>query len=383
MGTVKRETVSSVNCTSYDPAAMDAAVERHFRALEAEGPLIAPGNRVLIKPNLIMRRRPEEAATTHPEFVAALVRAVKRRGGAPVIADSPGGPYTHALLRAVYAGTGMEAVAEREGAELNYDLGTTPRPTNGGRVCSSFDLINPVAKADVVITAAKLKTHGQMTYSGAVKNLFGSLPGLTKPEFHYRYPEKTVFGEMLVDLCETVKPAAAFLDGVVGMEGDGPTAGTPKPFGVTLASRNPHALDLLACSLIGFDARAIPTLAAAIGRGLCAPDASALDVAGDEPPRLRFKAPASSELDFASHMPPFLRGALQKLFTPRPVIQTALCVGCGKCAQSCPQKVIRIENGKAVIHYENCIRCFCCHEMCPERAVSIRRFRLFGGKGAR
>ncbi len=371
--------ISVLNCDSYDIEKLDKIIERHFEELEAGKPIIHEGDTVLIKPNLIIRRRPEEATTTHPEFIAAIIRAVKRRGGAPVIADSPGGPYTKQLLKSVYVGTGMEAVASREGAQLNYDLGTTPMSSNGGHVCSSFDIINPAAHADVVISAAKLKTHGQMLYSGAVKNLFGTLPGLIKPEFHFRYPEKAVFGEMLVDLCETVKPAVSFIDGIIGMEGNGPTGGTPKELGLTLAACNPHALDLYACDVVGFKPEDIPTLAAAVNRGLCPSDISSLEIKGDmNVEQVKFKAPDSASLDFAKKLPSFIRGPITKLLTPRPAIVNKGCIGCGKCAESCPQHTISIVERKAVIDYSKCIKCYCCHEMCPQRAIKIKRFKLFG-----
>lgn len=371
--------VSVLNCDSYDIEKLDTIIEKHFAALEEEKPIIKQGDNVLIKPNLVIRRRPEEATTTHPEFIAAIIRAVKRRGGNAIIADSPGGPYTRPALKAIYAGTGMEEIAEREGAQLNYDLGAEPVKSNNGHVCSSFDIINPIAHADVVISAAKLKTHGQMVYSGAVKNLFGSIPGLTKPEFHYRYPEKPIFGEMIVDLCETVKPAISFIDGIVGMEGNGPTGGTPKELHVTLAGLNPHALDLYTCSLIGFKPDAIPTLAAAVKRGLCPQKVSELTVVGDaEANHADFKEPDTISLDFVEKFPAFIRKPLQGLFTPRPAIIKGSCVGCGKCAESCPQHTISIVGKKAYIDYSKCIRCYCCHEMCPKRSIRIKRFKLFG-----
>jgi uncharacterized protein (DUF362 family)/Pyruvate/2-oxoacid:ferredoxin oxidoreductase delta subunit len=304
---------------------------------------------------------------------------VKRRGGVPVIADSPGGPYTKQMLKSVYVGTGMDEIATREGALLNFDLGTTPMSSNGGLVCSSFDIINPVAKADVVISAAKLKTHGQMIYSGAVKNLFGSLPGLVKPEFHFRYPEKPIFGDMLVDLCETIKPAISFIDGIIGMEGNGPSGGEPKELFLTLASCNPHSLDLYACDVVGFKPDDIPTLASAVKRKLCPSDISELEIKGDvNVKQVKFKAPDSSSLDFASKLPSFIRRPITNLLTPRPAIMFKKCIGCGKCAESCPQHIISIVESKAVIDYSKCIKCYCCHEMCPIRAIEIKRFKLFG-----
>lgn len=378
------ERVSLLTCKSYNPSLLDTVIERHFRSLDPHDFLIKPGMKVLIKPNLLMRRTPEEATTTHPAFVAALVRAVKKRGGIVTIADSPGGPYTRAALRGIYAATGMAEVAAQEGVALNEDTGTVERVSENGQRCRSFQIIRPVAEADVVITAAKLKTHAMTGFSGGVKNLFGTIPGLTKPEFHYRFPDKRDFGHMLVDLCETVRPAFAFIDGIVCMEGNGPSGGKPKAAGITGAALNAHALDLVMARIIGFSTGEVPTLAAAIERKLCPAEISGLEITGERAEALLtpFEKPDSASLDFMENIrvPAFLRKPLKKVFTPRPVIARGKCIGCGKCAESCPRHVIRIEQKKARIAYANCIRCFCCHEMCPVKAIEIHTFALFGSR---
>ncbi|MFT8888828.1 MAG: DUF362 domain-containing protein [Ethanoligenens sp.] len=378
------EKVSLLTCKAYDPALLDTVIERHFQSLDPHDFLIKPGTKVLIKPNLLMRRTPDEATTTHPAFVAALVRAVKKRGGVVTIADSPGGPYTPAALRGIYAATGMADVAKKEGAVLNESTDAVERVNENGQRCHSFQIIRPIAEADVVISAAKLKTHAMTGFSGAVKNLFGSVPGLMKPEFHYRFPDKKDFGHMLVDLCETVKPTFAFIDGIVGMEGNGPSGGKPKAAGITGAALNPYALDLVMARIIGFSAAEVPTLSTAIERKLCPAEIGELEIIGERVETLLtpFEKPDSASLDFMEyiHMPAFLRKPLKKLMTPRPVIVRNKCIGCGKCAESCPRHVIQIEQKKAHIAYANCIHCFCCHEMCPVKAINIHTFKLFGSR---
>lgn len=378
------EKVSLLTCKSYDPARLDSVIERHFQSLDPHNFLIKPGSKVLIKPNLLMRRTPDEATTTHPAFVAALVRAVKKRGGTVTIADSPGGPYTRAALRGIYAATGMTDVAEKEGIALNETTDALERVNENGERCRSFQIIRPIVEADVVISAAKLKTHAMTGFSGAVKNLFGSIPGLMKPEFHYRFPDKKDFGHMLVDLCETVQPTFAFIDGIVGMEGNGPSGGNPKAAGITGAALNPHALDLVMARIIGFSASEVPTLEAAIERKLCPAEIGALEIVGERVETLLtpFEKPDSASLDFMENLrvPAFLRKPLKKLMTPRPVIVRNKCIGCGKCAESCPRHAIRIEQKKAQITYTDCIHCFCCHEMCPVKAIQIHTFALFGGR---
>lgn len=378
------EKVSLLTCKSYAPTLLDAVIERHFQALDPQNALIQQGTRVLIKPNLLMRRTPDEATTTHPAFIASLVRAVKKRGGKVTIADSPGGPYTRAALRGIYAATGMGDMAEREQVTLNETTDAVERVNENGVRCHSFQIIRPVAEADVVISAAKLKTHAMTGYSGVVKNLFGSIPGLAKPEFHYRFPDKKDFGHMLVDLCETIRPTFSFIDGIVGMEGNGPSGGQPKAAGITGAALNPHALDLVMARIIGFSATEVPTLSAAIERKLCPAEIGALEVTGERVETLLtpFEKPDSASLDFMEtiHMPAFLRKPLKRLFTPRPVIMRSACIGCGKCAESCPRHVITIRDKKAQIAYAHCIHCFCCHEMCPVKAIRIHTFALFGGR---
>ena len=377
------EKVSLLTCKTYDQKTLDAVIERHFQALDPESTRIKPGMKVLIKPNLLLRRTPDEATTTHPAFITALVRAVKKRGGIVTIADSPGGPYTRSALRGIYAATGMAETAEKERVSLNENTESVERVNENGQICRSFPIIKPAAEADVIISAAKLKTHAQMNFSGAVKNLFGTIPGLTKPEFHFRFPQKKDFGGMLVDLCETVKPAFSFIDGIVGMEGNGPSGGKVKKVGLTAASLNPFALDLVTARLVGFSADEVPTIVSSIERGLCPADLDEIEIVGERAETLLtpFEKPDSASLEFLEnlHVPAFLRAAVNYFLTPRPVIIKSRCIGCGKCAESCPRHVIEIVDKKAQISYARCIHCFCCHEMCPAKAIRIRRAALFGG----
>ncbi len=375
--------VSILSTTEYNPALLDSAVEQHIRLLGLDR-LLRPGLRVTLKPNLLLRRSPEEATTTHPELVAAVVRALKRRGVTRItIADSPGGPYLPSLLAGIYKASGMAAVAEAEGIACNLEIGWREVPAQNARQVSSFNLIDPVADADLVINLCKLKTHCMTGLSGAVKNLFGCVPGLQKPEFHYRFKNPEEFCGMLVDLCETVRPAVTFVDAVVAMEGDGPSGGSPRPVGLTLCAENPYALDVALCHLIGMPEERALTVKAARARGL-APALSELELVG-EPERLApvegFRMPAVKSVDFNTRLPRFIRRPADwfasRFLTPRPAIRTAGCIGCGKCAESCPAHTIAVSGGKAHIDYTNCIRCYCCHEMCPVKAIDIRRSGLF------
>ncbi len=373
--------VSLAACDAYDPALLDRAIERHFSALRADE-LLFEGVRVVLKPNLVMKRRPEEATTTHPAVVAAVVRALQKRGVRQIVlADSPGGLYTEGTLKAIYAATGM-ADGAGEGCRLNTDTGFQVKRAEKARRCHSFDIINPLAEADLIINLCKLKTHAMTGLSGAVKNMFGAVPGLKKPELHCQFPEQGAFGEMLTDLCEMLSPALTIVDAVDCMEGNGPTGGEKRHMGLTLAGRNPFSLDLILCRLIGIEPSAVSTCRSGIERGLCPPSAEEVEREGEvlEDYAAAFRLPDSRSVDFSDRLPGPLRrpaAAVLRRIAPRPTVRKSVCIGCGKCAESCPQKIIKIEQKTARIPYSGCIRCYCCHEMCPVRAIDLKRFALF------
>lgn len=378
--------ISLLETSAYDPLLLRASVESHFDNL---GVCIPADAHVVIKPNLIMRCTPERAATPHPLLLEALLACLRDRGVRRItIADSPGGLYTPGILRGVYMQTGFWDAAEKYGAVCNTQAGSRERSRKENKLCHTFDIIDPVLEADCLISLCKLKTHCMMTFTCGVKNLFGCIPGLLKPQMHYRFPEEDRFAQMLVDLAETVRPDLTLVDGVVGMEGDGPTGGKPHPLGVTAAARYDglYDLDLVLAHMIGISPAQAPTIREAMERGLCAGLPGQAAILGDTALAGRtepFRLPKGKELDFSANLPAPLGGLVRRMkprLAPRPVVRRPDCIGCGKCAETCPAHVITMEGHKAEIHAEHCIRCFCCHELCPEKAIGIKApsfFRMF------
>ncbi len=363
-----------------DQPAVDAAALELFSLLPAAKRL-GSGTKVLVKPNLLTRARPEKSVTTHPAALHGVLCALREHGVSDItVADSPGGPYTPAAVRGVYDTCGLTPVCEAFGAKLYTACESGTRPADGALV-HSFALIAPVLESDFIINMPKCKTHVLTGMSGAVKNLFGCVPGMQKPEFHMRFPERERFGRMLVDLCETVKPDAHIMDGLLSMEGDGPAGGSARETNLLLASEDPYSLDMAACRYMGLDPCRVPYLADAAARGLCADAFDEALLIGDadaKTPFAQFLPPRSYEgrVDFTANLPGLLSGVgrvVEHFAAPRPVVKRTKCIGCGKCAEICPQNVITIADKKAHIHPKNCIRCFCCHEMCPVEAIGIRR----------
>ena len=372
-----RNRVWLAQCPDYGQS-LEEKIEKAFDALQVWDK-IRPGMRVVLKPNLVMSSKPEQAIITHPAFTAAVGKCVQRAGGRVVIAESPGGPYTPAAMKAMFRATGYRDMAEACGFTLYTDCKSREVTLPQAKRCRELSVVEPFLDRDYLIDLPKLKTHSMVGFSGAVKNLFGTVPGLQKPELHCRFPEREPFSEMLCDLCHFLGPDLSLMDGIWAMEGNGPTGGQRRDLHVIAGSESPWALDVAAASLVGLEPEKIAMLREGHERGYGPLDLSELELVGDPMETLLapdfLKAEASST-DFIDRLPKFLRPAAKKLATPYPRIDKKRCVGCGKCAESCPQHTISLRDGKAVIRYQNCIRCFCCHEMCPKHVVQIKRLGL-------
>lgn len=367
--------VSLEKCDNYSYINVKNAVVNAIDMLGGIEAFVKKGDRVVIKPNLIMGKKPDECATTHPSIVRAVCEVVIACGAEAIIAESPGGPYTKTLLTRIYDACGMTEIARQTGASLNFDTSVAEVDNPDGEICKKFTVIKPITEADCVIDVCKLKTHGMTLYTGAVKNLFGVIPGTDKVEYHFRMPEKTDFCNMLVDICECVKPKLCIMDAVFGMEGAGPTSGTPVKTGLIMASDNAYEMDVLGLSLIGYEAGEIFTAKNAARRGICEKNADEIDTKGENYRYYikDYKKPATRELSFVDKMPNFFKPMVDKAITPKPVFIKSKCIGCGECARTCPAKVIAITDKKASVDLSRCIRCFCCQELCPVHAVRIER----------
>ncbi|WZL79913.1 DUF362 domain-containing protein [Eubacteriales bacterium mix99] len=344
---------------------------------------VKPGEKVLLKCNLLMKKSPEEATTTHPEVAAAVARLVREAGAVPVLADSPSGLFNVHALRVVYRGCGMEKIARRDHVALNENVGETEVFHPEGKIIRSLTVMEILQEVDAVIDIAKLKTHGMTIYTGAVKNLFGVIPGTAKAEYHLRMKRLEDFSNMLVDICTYVKPVLSVMDAVVGMEGQGPSAGDPRKIGAILASESPFALDVAACSMVGIDPDAVCTIQRARERGLCSSRLQDLTLLGDPMEDLLvrdFRIPEHKHVGMVEQY--FGKDSrigrfINFHFGPRPVFLQEGCIGCGNCAGNCPPKAITMVNHRPEVDLKKCIRCYCCQELCPQKTVAIKRSWLF------
>ena len=362
--------VSLRKCDSYDPATVSAAVRECVDSLGGFAAFVQPGQTVLLKPNLLASRGPDDPTPTHAEFIGAVIRCVQEAGGRALVGDSPG----YLSARRVASASGLLKVIDELGAELVEFNDVVEADGVEGGTFPRFEVARPVLEADVVINLPKIKTHGMMLLTLGVKNMFGSVVGTRKGQWHLRAGrDPAFFARMLVELYLRVKPALTIADGVIAMEGDGPNSGTATQLGLVAASDDAVALDVVLATVLGVDPFDVPTTATA--RELKAGEArlDQIDVRGGEPGDF---APSSFQLP-SSHvhtemLSPLIRGWSKRLLTPKPVIDHATCKRCHVCVKACPPQVMSETNDRIEIDRDGCIRCFCCQELCPEGAVSIR-----------
>ena len=352
--------VTARKVDSYNEEALYAAVCAQFEALDVAKDL-TPASKVLLKPNLLAPRAPETATTTHPLVLRAVARWLREQGVTQItLADSSGGLYALSSLKKLYAVCGLSGLSNV--LTLNQDVSWGTR--NG------FPLIRPVLDADYIIDCGKLKTHGLTIMTGCVKNLFGCVPGLKKPETHCVKSTVNSFSRYLLELCQTVKPALCVLDAVDCMEGNGPGGGTLRHMGYLLCSRSPYAIDEQGAVLMGYPPLMPPVNRLARKNGLLV---GPTEVSGDPllPASPPFTLP-DAQRNMENPLSP--NGLFHRFFARqgrRPSVEQDKCIGCGKCAESCPKKLIVIREGKAVMTSKGCISCYCCQEMCPAHAIRV------------
>lgn len=365
--------VAIAKCENYEEENVQRAFDEVIR-LTGGLSEIQEGSKVAIKANLVSFMKPEKAATTHPALLIALVKYLKEKHCEVVIGDSPGGAYNAMNLNRVYAATGMQEL-KQYGVILNEDFSQEEVQFPAGKAVRQFPFTAYLNKADYVINFCKLKSHGMMGMSAAVKNLFGVIPGIKKPEFHYRFPQYQDFANMLIDLNEYVKPCFCLVDGIMAMEGNGPTAGVPKQVGLLLASKNPYALDYVCAKIIGMGKENVPTIEESVKRGLAPEKLEDIqtNLNLDELVVQDFDTRKVHQSLWFEDESKLLGRIAKKALRSKPQVNPKECIGCEKCKEVCPAKAITMKDGKPEIDRKKCITCFCCQEFCPKGAMKVKR----------
>jgi len=371
--------VAIARCNNYNEEQVRAAVEAALQPLGGLARFVQPEQRVLLKLNLLSAHPPERAVTTHPAFVKAVVQLVQARGATAIVGDSPGGILTDAQYRELLETTGIRQVVRETGCEwLNFNADTTEITLDRTKVFKRLTTVRAPFEADVIIGLPKLKTHQFMYYTGAVKLLYGFLPGLVKAEYHlHAGRSQDTFAELLLDIHDTFPPALTIMDAIVGMEGNGPTHGAPRPVGLVLASNNCPALDFVMTHLIGLNPQIVPTVRAALRRGSGPSKLDEITIFGEDPRAVRVTGFRHAKTLRAGTGSARLAAWSSWLFAAWPEVDAGACKLCGTCANSCPAEAMIYRQGEPPrIELSACLHCYCCHELCPHGAVRIAGPRL-------
>ena len=359
--------VSIVDCNSYEQEQVYTAIKKSIEDIEF---IIPKNKKVLIKPNVLGQHTPEASVTTHPSIIDALVKIFKDADCEVMIGESSGFFMDGGTNKALEM-SGMKEVADKYNIPL---INLESKPIKQIEDDTAVVYKNPhisslIFEVDLVVNAAKLKTHTLMKYTGAVKNLYGTIPGGKKQKLHAFAEKPDKFGELLVDIYQNIKPGLNIIDGIIGLEGNGPgSTGIPIKTNIILASVNAPALDIVASEIIGYDPMDIYTNKYCVERGLVKKDE--IEVIGEKN-IINYKKPINT-----SNIPKPLISWFMSQASMRPIVIKNKCIKCEICKKVCPMNAIEMKPYPK-IDKKKCINCYCCHEMCPEAAMDLKGSRLF------
>lgn len=362
-----KTTVSAVICDSYAPPLLEEKIRLAVELAGGWPEKLKPGANVLLKPNLLSARTPEQCVTTHPEVVRAVIRELRRKGIEKItIADSPAGNYSWQEL---WDKTGMRKIADEEKVDL-IPVDNFVRKEIPGY--GSVPVLKEFSSFDMFISLPKLKTHLLTKITGAVKNSYGLMVGEAKSGFHGKCPSPRKMANFLAAVYGIIKPDFVIMDAVESMAGDGPAAGTPFKSGLIFAGADAVAVDSCACTVYGYTANEIPLLVKTESMGFGTANPELIEKAGDGWEKMKNMKAKRSISDVLHRFPEPAFKILTMLLKCRPSIKQDICVKCGKCFKVCSQKAVESASGKFTVNSGKCILCMCCIEACPVKAIDLR-----------
>lgn len=366
-----RPVVSIKRCKDYDRETVRAALKDAISSIGEISDLVRPGERILIKPNILSGKPPDKAVTTHPELLRAVIEMVVNAGAVALVGDSSAiGSTTKNAKKA-----GLFALCDELGAEFVELKTIVNTEIPGARVYRRLTVAREALDIDGIINLPKLKTHVQMYLTMGIKNLFGCVPGKNKAALHMAAGRDTDnFASMLLDLHTLLTPRLTIMDAVMAMEGNGPGNGDPKFIGLLLASNNAIAIDRVSAEILSTRAENIPVLKIAREWGLTGAHLKDIELRGEAIESVRvndFKFPPLIDLDFSKLLPNFIGKRVKKALTTRPIINTEKCARCNACVSLCPAEAMELKN-RIIVDYEECIRCYCCQESCPSGVITAK-----------
>jgi len=349
-------------CSDY--SSVKDVIEESFTSLGGLDDFVKDGEKILLKPNLLQTSVPSKNVITHPNFVKAVIEVLEKKDIDIIVGDSPGGRMSEGKLKKLYQKSEYLKLEEETSAKLNYNTGSE-KISYDGRIKKSFEFLELYKDVDGIINLPKLKTHSLTVFTGAVKNSYGLIHGLNKAAYHGQFKKLNDFGKLLLDISDAVSPRLSLMDGIWGMEGDGPASGESIKTECVIASKDPVLCDHAACKVASIPDNKVPTLYEA--------DYNEEDIEYVK----RLPNSFEKEIDYPSGgstpwwVPDYISDFFSNLYLDRPKLKKDRCIQCWECKEICPADAIKKSVDGPKISWLRCIRCYCCAEVCPEEALKI------------
>lgn len=372
--------VSIQRCKDYELEKVKRSIKTGLDDIGGLDKLLKKSDSVFLKPNLLAARAVKNAVTTNPRVVEAVIILLREFGVKKIaLGDSPAIDSVHTALKA----SGISDICKRYDVEI-VELKTHKAVfEKKNHQMKRFVIAKELERFDKLINLPKLKTHSFTMYTGAVKNMFGCIPGKLKVGLHLKLQLPLPFSDMLLDLHNVIRPDINIMDGVIGMEGNGPGSGIPRKMSSILVSKDALALDRVASEILTL--KKVPLFIAAHRRGLVNYDLKNIVIKGNSIEDMRLKKVKLPKTTLLLKLPHQLVNSMRNHIFKYPVVVHENCISCGKCEEMCPAGAIKLKesSGKKVpvFDYSKCIRCYCCHEVCPAKAIELKKpllFRLVG-----
>lgn len=318
-----------------------------------------PLTKTLIKPNILGGFEPDRHVTTHPSLVRALVEYLEEHAVPVVVGDNPAGKK-HLVERAKKAGIYQASKGHFE------DISEGIIVSIDSDYFSELVISRKVLESPYLVNVPKFKTHMQTLITGAVKNMFGILPGEEKSMVHCAARSLTRFSQALVDIYRVRPPDVNIMDAVVVMEGNGPSSGTPRHFGKILASDNGVELDAVMAFMMGLNPEEVPMLEYAHQEGLGTITIDDIDITGKIQKIPHFNVPSKTLVSLITPV----SSRYYDFLAVKPTLNTQKCIQCYECVEKCPVSALQ-RNEYPHLNREKCVSCFCCVEVCENQAMEV------------
>ncbi len=320
--------------------------------------------KVLVKPNLLGPYPPERGVTTDPRIISAIIKKLKRYSPKDIIVgDNSGSIHFDPLKIAKITGIldasgGCYSNISKEVVEVKVE----------SKFIEELFISKIVKEADYIINVPKFKTHSLTTITGAIKNMFGIIPGGKKAKLHTYAQSVKEFAELLVDIYQIRVPDLNIMDAIIGMEGMGPTNGKIRIINKVISSDNGISLDSVMATMMGLKPDTIELLQISKKRNLGKIDISNIIIDGELEVISGFRTPNNG---FLQRIRKKMIPHIFSFAVVKPIVNHNKCKICKKCIEVCPVFAMNLTNKFPEADRKKCISCFCCDEHCPYGAIIL------------